>query len=198
MLEPGPEALRGEPTLPEAARSGATAVVASGDKLLGGPQAGILVGERAFVARCSRNPLARAVRADKLTLAGLAATLRLYRDPESARREVPVLRMLAEPAAAVAERARRLAASLPVSAGAEVVPTGAAVGGGAFPGVLLDSAGVALRPVGIPAATLAERLRKGALPVVAIVARGRVILDLRTVPAADEPRLAQAVEAALA
>ena len=76
MLDPGPEALRGEPTLPGAARSGATAVVASGDKLLGGPQAGILVGTRAFVARCRRNPLARAVRADKLTLAGLAATLR--------------------------------------------------------------------------------------------------------------------------
>lgn len=197
MLDPGPEALRGEPTLPDAARSGATAVVASGDKLLGGPQAGILVGTRAFVARCRRNPLARAVRADKLTLAGLAATLRLYRDPETARREVPVLRMLAEPADAVAGRARRLTTALPAAAGAEVVATRAAVGGGAFPGVLLDSAGVALRPAHLTASALAERLRLGAPPVIGVVTRGRVVLDLRTVAPEDEARLARAVGAAL-
>jgi L-seryl-tRNA(Ser) seleniumtransferase len=197
MLDPGPEELRGEPTLPRAARSGATAVVASGDKLLGGPQAGILVGDRAFVARCRRNPLARAVRADKLTLAGLAATLRLYRDPDTARRDVPVLRMLAEPAASVAARARRLAGALPTAAGAEVVPTKAAVGGGAFPGVLLESAGVALQPDRLTAAELARRLRHAEFPVVAVVVRARVILDLRTVLPDEEALLAQAVEAAL-
>jgi L-seryl-tRNA(Ser) seleniumtransferase len=197
MLDPGPEALRGEPTLPAAARSGATAVVASGDKLLGGPQAGILVCAHAFVARCRRNPLARAVRADKLTLAGLAATLRLYRDPDTARRDVPVLRMLAEPAASVAARARRLAAALPAGAGAEVVPTRAAVGGGAFPGVLLESAGVALQPALLTPAALAERLRRAEFPVVAVVAKGRVILDLRTILPDQEDLLARAVEGAL-
>jgi L-seryl-tRNA(Ser) seleniumtransferase len=198
MLDPGPEELRGEPTLPAAARSGATAVVASGDKLLGGPQAGILVGRKAFVARCRRNPLARAVRADKLTLAGLAATLRLYRDPATARREIPVLRMLGESAATVAERARRLAAALPAAARAEVVATRAAVGGGAFPGVLLPSAGVALDPGRLGATALAERLRRAAVPVVGVVARGRVILDLRTVLPGEEDALARSVEAALA
>jgi len=197
MLDPGPAALRDEPTLPQAARSGAAAVVASGDKLLGGPQAGILVGRRAFVARCRRNPLARAVRADKLTLAALGATLALYRDPDLARREIPVLRMLAEPADAVAARARSLAAALPAAARAEVVPTQAAVGGGAFPGVLLESAGVALRPVLLSPAALAERLRDQDPPVVAVVARDRVVLDLRTVLPGEEAPLARAVAAAL-
>jgi L-seryl-tRNA(Ser) seleniumtransferase len=198
MLDPGPAELRDEPTLPAAAKSGATAVVASGDKLLGGPQAGILVGRKAFLARCRRNPLARAVRADKLTLAGLAATLRLYRDPATARREIPVLRMLGESAASVAERARRLAAALPAVARAEVVATRAAVGGGAFPGVLLPSAGVALDPPRLGAAALAERLRHAPVPVVGVVARGRVILDLRTVLPGEEDALARSVEAALA
>jgi L-seryl-tRNA(Ser) seleniumtransferase len=197
MLDPGPEELKGEPTLPEAARTGATAVVASGDKLLGGPQAGILVGRKGFLARCRRNPLARAVRADKLTLAGLAATLRLYRDSLAARREIPVLRMLAESQAAVAERARLLAAALPAAADPTVVATRAAVGGGAFPGVLLPSAGVSLDPGGRGATALAERLRRAPVPVVAVVARGRVILDLRTVLPGEEELLARSVEAAL-
>jgi L-seryl-tRNA(Ser) seleniumtransferase len=198
MLDPGPEELRGEPTLPAAARSGATAVVASGDKLLGGPQAGILVGRKSFVARCRRNPLARAVRADKLTLAGLAATLRLYRDPATARREIPVLRMLGESAASVDERARRLAAALPAAARAEVVATRSAVGGGAFPGVLLPSAGVSLDPARLGASAFAERLRRAAVPVVGVVAQGRVILDLRTVLPGEEDAMARSVEAALA
>jgi L-seryl-tRNA(Ser) seleniumtransferase len=197
MLDPGPAVLRGEPTVPAAAGWGATAVVASGDKLLGGPQAGILVGRRAFIARCRANPLARAVRADKLTLAALAATLRLYRDPETARREIPVLRMLAEPADQVTVRARRLAAALPAAAAATVVPTKAAVGGGAFPGVLLESAGVALAPDGLTASVLAERLRRADPPVVALVARGRVVLDLRTVHPDEEAALARAVTTAL-
>jgi L-seryl-tRNA(Ser) seleniumtransferase len=197
MLDPGPAALQDEPTLPQAARSGAAAVVASGDKLLGGPQSGILVGRRAFVARCRRNPLARAVRADKLTLAALGATLALYRDPDLARREIPVLRMLAEPADAVAARARSLAAVLPAAARAEVVPTKAAVGGGAFPGVLLESAGVALRPVLLSPAALAARLRNQDPPVVAVVTRDRVVLDLRTVLPGEEAPLARAVAAAL-
>lgn len=198
MLDPGPAELRGEPTLPASARSGATAVVASGDKLLGGPQAGILVGRKGFIAQCRRNPLARAVRADKLTLAGLAATLRLYQDPAEARREIPVLRMLAESQAAVTDRARLLAAALPASARAEVIATRAAVGGGAFPGVLLPSAGVALAPGRLGATLLAERLRRAPVPVVGVVARGRVILDLRTVLPGEEGPLVRSVEAALA
>ena len=198
MLDLSADGLSGEPLLPRAARSGATAVVASGDKLLGGPQAGILLGTAAFVERCRTNPLARAVRADKLTIAALAATLALYRDGAVARREVPVMRMLTEPRSVLAARAERLAALLPPAAHAVVTATRAAVGGGAFPGLELASAGVALAPANLSAAALAERLRLAATPVVALVAGGRVVLDLRTIAPDDEKAVADAVAAALA
>jgi L-seryl-tRNA(Ser) seleniumtransferase len=198
MLDLAVEGLAGEPTLPGAAKSGAAAVIASGDKLLGGPQAGLLLGSAPFVARCRSNPLARAVRADKLTLAALAATLGLYRDPAVARREIPVLRMLTEPASALELRAARLAATLPPGARAVVTATRAAVGGGAFPGTELASAGVALAPAGIPPLALAERLRRAPVPVVALVTAGRVVLDVRTILPEDERAVADAVSVVLA
>ncbi|HVM43227.1 MAG TPA: L-seryl-tRNA(Sec) selenium transferase [Gemmatimonadales bacterium] len=198
MLDLDAAGLAGEPTLPAAARSGATAVVASGDKLLGGPQAGILVGAAAFVARCRTNPLARAVRADKLTLGALAATLALYRDGDAARREVPVLRMLTAQGPALEARAAALASRLPPSARAAVRATRAAVGGGAFPGVELASAGIELSPSGLAAGELARRLRRADPPVVAVVAAGKVVLDVRTILAEDEPAVVAAVAAALA
>jgi L-seryl-tRNA(Ser) seleniumtransferase len=197
MLELGDAGLGGEPTLPAAAQSGATAVIASGDKLLGGPQAGILVGRASFVARCRAHPFARAARADKLTLAGLGATLALYRDAALARREIPVLRMLTTPADALEARAQALAVQLPAAAGATVVRTSAAVGGGAFPGTAIPSAGVALAPSGLAPAALAERLRAGPTPVIAVVNRGRVVLDLRAVPPDSDAGLATAVREAL-
>lgn len=187
--------LTGEPTLREAVQSGATAIVASGDKLLGGPQAGLLVGSASFLERCRAHPLARAVRADKLTLAGLAATLTLYRDPVRARREVPVLRMLTVGRAELMERATALLPRLPAGANAEVVSTRAAVGGGAFPGVELESAGVALASA--DAGALAARLRRRETPVVGVVGRGRVTLDLRTVHPDEEPELARALAEAI-
>ncbi len=198
MLDLAAEGLSAEPTLPVAAKSGAAAVVASGDKLLGGPQAGILLGAAPFVARCRANPLARAVRADKLTLAALAATLGLYRDPATARREIPVLRMLTEPRSALAARAQRLAGQLPPQARAIVAATQAAVGGGAFPGTTLASAGVELSPAGIPAPVLAERLRRAPTPVIGLVTGGRVVLDVRTILPEDERAVVDAVGAALA
>ncbi|MDP3775061.1 MAG: L-seryl-tRNA(Sec) selenium transferase [Gemmatimonadales bacterium] len=187
--------LTGEPTLREAVQSGATALVASGDKLLGGPQAGLLVGSASLLERCRAHPLARAVRADKLTLAGLAATLTLYRDPVRARREVPVLRMLTVGRAELMERATALLPRLPAGANAEVVSTRAAVGGGAFPGVELESAGVALASA--DAGALAARLRRRETPVVGVVGRGRVTLDLRTVRPDEEPELARALAEAI-
>ncbi len=198
MLDLAGDGLAGEPTLPAAARSGATAVAASGDKLLGGPQAGILVGATAFVARCRSNPLARAVRADKLTLGALAATLALYQDPRDARREIPVLRMLTAPLQALEARAAALAGRLPPAAQAVVRPTRAAVGGGAFPGIELPSAGVELAPARLRAATVAERLRQADPPVVAVVTAGRVALDVRTILPEDESAVVAAVTAALA
>jgi len=198
MLDLAEDGLAGEPTLPASVRAGATAVVASGDKLLGGPQAGILAGAAPFVARCRANPLARAVRADKLTLGALAATLALYRDPAAARRDVPVLRMLTAPLPVLASRAGALAARLPAAARARVTSTRAAVGGGAFPGVELPSAGVELVPAGVAAAALARRLREGEPPVVAVVSAGRVVLDVRTLLGGDEDAVVAAVAAALA
>ncbi|HEY2806212.1 MAG TPA: hypothetical protein VGI92_10190 [Gemmatimonadales bacterium] len=185
--------LEGEPTLPQSVRSGATAVIASGDKLLGGPQAGIIAGQAKFIAACRAHPLARAARADKLTLAGLAATLRLHRDPGLARREIPILRMLAEPVARLEERGQALAAAIPGSARARVVATRSAVGGGAFPGVEIESRGIAIEPARSGADALAELLRRRPVPIVGTVKRGLLILDVRTLQDGDDARIVAAL-----
>jgi L-seryl-tRNA(Ser) seleniumtransferase len=164
--------LADEPTARSSIEAGATVVCFSGDKLLGGPQAGVIVGTADAVARIRRHPLARAVRIDKLSLAALEATLELYRDPARALREVPVLRAVAEPASAVRERATALADRL----GGTVVPTRARVGGGAVPLLELESFACALDG----GDSLAAALRGGNPPVVARVQEGRVLLDCRT------------------
>jgi L-seryl-tRNA(Ser) seleniumtransferase len=164
--------LADEPTARSSVAAGAHVVCFSGDKLLGGPQAGVIVGTRAVVERIRRHPLARAVRIDKLSLAALEATLELYRDPQRALREVPVLAAAAEAPEAVRERAGRLAARL----GGDVVATTARVGGGAVP--LLEIASFACALDGGEA--LAAALRAGDPPVVALVREGRVLLDCRT------------------
>jgi L-seryl-tRNA(Ser) seleniumtransferase len=186
-----------EPTLPAAVKSGAGAVVASGDKLLGGPQAGIIAGASRMIAACRAHPLARAARADKLTLAALAATLMLYRDNDAARREIPVLRMLTARIQDLDARAHALLARLPSSAQATLVTTRAAVGGGAFPGVELESRGVALAPGGTSPDALSARLRNRAVPVVGVVHGGRLELDVRTLLESDEDEIVAATEAAL-
>ena len=164
--------LADEPTARSSVDAGATVVCFSGDKLLGGPQAGVIVGATEAVARVRRHPLARAVRIDKLSLAALEATLELHRDPARALREVPVLRAVAEPAAAVRERAERLAARL----GGDVVATTARVGGGAVPLLEIESFACALDG----GDQLAAALRSADPPVVARVQEGRVLLDCRT------------------
>jgi len=164
--------LADEPTARSSVEAGATVVCFSGDKLLGGPQAGVIVGATEAVARIRRHPLARAVRIDKLSLAALEATLELHRDPARALREVPVLRAVAEPAAAVRERAERLAARL----GGDVVATTARVGGGAVPLLEIESFACALDG----GDQLAAALRSADPPVVARVQEGRVLLDCRT------------------
>ncbi len=155
----------------------------SGDKLLGGPQAGIIVGRADLVAELRRHPLQRAVRADKLTLAALEGTLGLYLDPERAAREVPVLRMLQEPSDVVRARAERLA----VLAGGEVEETVARVGGGALPLAELPSFACAIQE------ELAAPLRAGEPPVVGIVRDGRCLLDCRTLADDEIDEVAAAV-----
>jgi L-seryl-tRNA(Ser) seleniumtransferase len=169
------ELLAGEPSVRRSVRAGAAVVCFSGDKLLGGPQAGVLVGTHEAIAACRRHPLARAVRIDKLCLAALHATLALYREPERAVREIPVLRMLLEDPA---PRAERLAALT----GGEVVEAAAKVGGGALP--LLELPG----PVVALPEEHAGRLRAADPPVIGRIAEGRLLLDPRTL-ADDEVEL---------
>jgi L-seryl-tRNA(Ser) seleniumtransferase len=175
-----------EPSARESLAAGADLVCFSGDKLLGGPQAGIVVGRADLVERLRRHPLQRALRADKLTLAALEGTLTLYLDPERALREIPVLRMLDEPVAAVRARAERLAASV----GGAVEETVARVGGGALPLLELQSFACAVEE------ELAAPLRIGEPPVVGIVRDGRLLLDCRTLSDAEAEESAAAVAAA--
>ncbi|HET7092979.1 MAG TPA: L-seryl-tRNA(Sec) selenium transferase, partial [Thermomicrobiales bacterium] len=184
-----------EPTLQASLAAGAQLVMASGDKLLGGPQAGIIAGDRALVERVSRHPLARAVRADKTALAGLAATLRHYARGE-AERKIPVWRMIAAPADEVRARVDRLAESLRDLAAVAVVATQATVGGGSLPGETLPSWAVALPPVGGAIDDLARRLRLGETAVFGRVERAHLLLDLRTVLPEDDERLVAATRAA--
>jgi len=173
-----------EPTAASSIASGADLVCFSGDKLLGGPQAGIVVGRRALVERLRRHPLQRALRADKLSLAALEGTLALHEDPERARAEIPVLRMLDEPLERVRERAERLAGLV----GGEVEETVARVGGGALPLAELPSAACAIEE------ELAAPLRFGDPPVLGIVRDGRLLLDARTLA---EPEVDEAARAVL-
>ncbi len=160
--------LSDEPTVPEAVAAGADLVIFSGDKLLGGPQAGILVGSEAAITSCRADPIARAVRADKLTLAGLEATLGLYRDKDAAIHAIPILNMLTENEESIRERASRL--------GGELIEGDSEVGGGAFPGAKLRT-----WLAGFPDEALAKRLRANDPPIIARVAGGRVLLDARTI-----------------
>jgi L-seryl-tRNA(Ser) seleniumtransferase len=175
-----------EPTARESLEAGADLVCFSGDKLLGGPQAGIILGGAELVERLRRHPLQRALRADKLTLAALEATLVLYLDPELATREVPVLRMLAEPLETVRARAERLAALV----GGDVEPTVGRVGGGALPLTELPSFACAVEE------GLAPKLRDTEPPVIGVVRDGRCLLDCRTLRDEELDDVAAAVAAA--
>ena len=172
--------VEGEPTPAQALEAGADLVCFSGDKLLGGPQAGIVAGRAELVERLRRHPLHRALRSDKLTLAALEGTLLLYLDrPE----EIPVLRMLREPGEAVRARAERLAAS----SGGTVEETVARVGGGALPTAELPSYACAVEE------ELAAALRDHEPPVLAVVRDGRTLLDCRTLTDAEADEVARAV-----
>ena len=197
LADLSPWGLTGEPRVADALAAGADLVLFSGDKLLGGPQAGCVIGRRSLIARCRENPFARAMRADKLTFAGLEATLALYEDAESAVGEVPVLRMLTLDAGALAAAAASLAAACPSELAAELVPGESAVGGGAFPGAVLPTTLVALDPGALGADGLALRLRVGNPAVVARVAGGRVLLDPRTLPEDAPQEIGRALAAAL-
>jgi len=173
-----------EPRPQDSLMAGADLVAFSGDKLMGGPQAGLLAGRRRAVDPLRRHPLLRALRLDKTTLAGLEATLRIYRDPARAAREIPTLRMLAQDEAQVERRAARLKALVGAAAATAVQPSTAQVGGGSLPGEALASFSLRVEAPDGDAAALAARLRTGEPAVLGRIAGGRLVLDLFAV--ADE------------
>ncbi len=200
LLDLSPYGLPREPTVREAVAAGIDVVTFSGDKLLGGPQAGVILGRREAVEKIRRHPMARAMRIDKLTLAALEATLRHYLDPQEALREIPVLRMLAAPPDEIRRRCTRVKRRLsPVAehAAVEIVAEPSQVGGGALPTTELAGFALALSPKKISAHTLAERLRHGRSPVIGRIQEERFLLNLRTVAREEENDLLQAVGSAL-
>jgi len=188
-----------EPPVRRSVAAGATLTCFSGDKLLGGPQAGLLVGGADAVARAARHPLARALRIDKLSLAALEATLRLYQEPERALAELPTLAMARASELELAERAGRLAA-LVTAAGmqAEVVRSTARVGGGTLPLLELPGPVVAVAAPGLEAGALAARLRAGEPAVAGRVQDGCLLLDPRTLDPEELELVGRACSAALA
>jgi L-seryl-tRNA(Ser) seleniumtransferase len=192
-LADGVPAFADEPSLHRSIAAGAALVCCSGDKLLGGPQAGLLLGTREAITAARAHPLARALRIDKLSLAALEATLALYRDPGRARTEIPVLEMLERTPVELQAMAERLA--LGIGEGARVVSTVSRVGGGALP--LAELPGPAVALAGSPA-PLAAALRAGDPPVVARIHDGEVLLDPRTLAADELESLADAARRALA
>ncbi|MDO9630538.1 MAG: L-seryl-tRNA(Sec) selenium transferase [Humidesulfovibrio sp.] len=204
------EGLPGEPTASEAIADGADVVSFSGDKVLGGPQAGIIVGRREIIERIKKNPLNRALRIDKMTLAALEATLRLYLDPDLAKGRVPTLAMMTRPLVSLRAQAARLAALLKKHLAGRlevsVRPGVSRVGGGAFPEADLPTALVALAPLlktgaGLDPSLSVDALRQALLasdpPLVARVENGALCLDPRTLDSSEHPLVLDALRQAL-
>ncbi len=192
--------IQGTPTVRQALAQGPGIVTVSGDKLLGGPQAGIIAGRKSLVDPLKKHPLSRALRIDKLCLAGLAATLALYADERRAAARVPVLAMLTEGEEAVRGRARKLVRRVRTAGGAglalSVERSDSSPGGGAMPDVRIPTACVAVSHPELGAEELEKRLRGGKTPVVARIARGKLLLDMRTVRDGEVADLAAALLAA--
>lgn len=191
-----------EPKVQEYLAAGVDLVTFSGDKLLGGPQAGIIAGRAAVVNPLKKHQLLRALRVDKLTLAALEGTLRLYRDERLAWAEIPTLRLLRLTAVELKKKGqqvvRRLRRQLPDSIAIELVPGVSQVGGGALPLAELPTWLVAIRSAGCSAGELEEGLRRQPVPVIGRIARGDFLLDLRTVADNDWPAVVEGLRAVVA
>ena len=186
-----------EPTVADSVGAGADLVTWSGDKLFGGPQAGIILGAADLIGRLRRNPLLRTFRVDKMTLAALETTIALYANPERAAERVPALRMLREPAVSVERRARAALERFVVHPPAkiEVEATAAVVGGGSFPGFEIPSAGWSVR--GVDLDRLAAECRAGRPPLIGRIQGDAFRLDFRTISPSDERVIAESLERAL-
>jgi L-seryl-tRNA(Ser) seleniumtransferase len=199
-IEPGlPAGVGDEPTVKDGLAAGADVVMFSGDKLLGGPQSGIIVGRRDAIRRIETDPLFRALRLDKMTLAALEATLRLMSDPRRATARIPLWRMAAQEESALARRASTLASAIQALPGvsATVVPAESFLGGGSAPLQAIPTSAVAIAAPFPPPfdseTALARALRRGDPPVIARIQNGQVLLDLRTIPEERDPDVLDAV-----
>lgn len=195
LIDPARFGLNGETPVSASIAAGIDVVTMSGDKLIGGPQAGIIVGRRELIDRCTRHPLARAVRADKATLAGMAATLRHYARGE-AERAIPIWRMITTPLQSLVERANGLQRSL-AEAGVTVAvrTTTATIGGGSLPGETLPSLALSLSGTQLEAHS--RRLRLGNPPVFGRIEDGELLIDLRTILPDDDSLLLECLAGVL-
>ena len=200
LVDLAPYGLPDEPIVKDVLAAGVDVVTFSGDKLLGGPQAGIIAGRKALIDRIKSHPMARAVRIDKLSLAALIATLVLYRAPNEPFERIPVLRKLAEPIDLIRVRAEKLAAAMSKITGLEtkVVPTKARAGGGSLPQQDLPSFAVALENATLTPDALTAKLRQAPIPVIARISKDRVLVDMKAVLASEIPAIADAVSIAFA
>ena len=190
-----------EPTVQDSVASGTDVVTFSGDKLLGGPQAGIIVGKKSIVERIRQNPLARALRIDKLTLAALETILRLYRDEEKAVRMIPTLRMLTMNIEAIEERSSRLAEELRAVGQSQldisIIERSSRAGGGALPMMELPSRCLRIRLEGMSANALEKRMRGYQPPIIGRIEDDAFIVDPRTLDEDDLPIIKKAFEKVL-
>ena len=181
-----------EPTVQQSVKAGVDIISFSGDKLLGGPQAGIILGKAEYIRQLKRHPLARAMRVDKMTIAALRETLYAYTDEALACREIPVLAMLGAKSHQLREKAGVLCAMLQEQGvGAQVIPTQDQVGGGSVPTQLLDAWAVAIDPGRLTVDQLEEKLRLRPLPIIGRITHEQYILDVRTLMERDFPYIAQ-------
>jgi L-seryl-tRNA(Ser) seleniumtransferase len=191
---PGPA----EPTVQAFVRAGLDVVTFSGDKLLGGPQAGIIVGKKAFVDPMKRHPLLRALRVDKMSIAALEGTLRLFRDERQALREIPVLRMLHVTSAELEARGKRLQrrckSDLPAGVKLSIISGTSQVGGGSLPLAEIPTALIAVSVKDVSPQDVELRLRNCPVPVIGRISRGNFLLDLRTILDVDLPDLLSALK----
>jgi L-seryl-tRNA(Ser) seleniumtransferase len=190
--------LQGEATVGEYLEAGADLVTFSGDKLLGGPQAGIIVGKRSCLEPMKKHPLMRALRLDKVTLAALEGTLRLYRDEQQALQQIPSLRMMTLSAEELASRAksivRRLRRALPTSVSLKTLKGFSQVGGGTFPLLELPTTLISVSVDGLSAPQLEQRLRTRVVPIIGRISQGDFLLDPRTVADQDVPDIISALQ----
>jgi len=202
LIDLSPYGISGEPTVRRYLDAGVDVVTFSGDKLLGGPQAGLIAGRRRFIEPMKRHPLLRALRMDKLNLAALEATLRLYRDERQALAAIPTLRMLTMTAVQLARRAdviaRRLRRALPDSVRLVKHPGESSAGGGSFPLLQLPTTLIEVRIAGNSPQQVEAALRRASTPVIGRIHRDRYLLDVRTVMDRDLPALAQSMAEACA